>query len=119
MAQFAQLKLSPANKIGPSLCNHCRLSPEGQHNPDTGPLFTFKPVTNTHVHEVCDASFSLSFYLFALSPAPSTIPVGDPLGQDLPEICPHSYFETVSDWLARPLTHFRLITPSLCDTNQL
>lgn len=68
---------------------------------------------------VYKAYFSLSVSLLPFSLAPSTISVCDPQGQDLLEICPLSYFKTVSDRLARPLTHFRLITPSLCDTNQL
>lgn len=80
---------------------------------------SFKSAVSPPVHNVCYADFSLLFCAFSLSPAPSANPLKDPLGQDPLEICPRSYFETISDRLARPLAHFRLITPSLCDTNQL
>lgn len=122
VAQFAQPKLSLSNKISPSLCYPSGLAPEGQHNLDTSPLSTKRRdlLQECYWHSFAkSASFSLLLYLFALPLAPSVLPVTDPQRARSSRNLPRSYFETVSDQLARPLTHFRLITPSLCDTNQL
>lgn len=122
VAQFAQPKLSLSNKISPSLCYPSGLAPEGRHNLDTSPLSTKRRalLQECYWHSFAkSASFSLLLYLFALPLAPSVLPVTDPQRARSSRNLPRSYFETVSDQLARPLTHFRLITPSLCDTNQL